>query len=192
MAMGIGTRDRMISSTVALMQEQGANAITVDAVLAHSGAPRGSVYYHFPGGRDEMILAAVNRAGDDISAKLELFLARADAADAVAAFTGFWKQALRDSDFRAGCPVMAVAVDGRSDPPGAKEAVRAIFARWLDKLAKKLVSEGHTRAEARRLATITVAAIEGALILSRTAGDVRPLDDVATELNQLLRPEETA
>lgn len=47
MAMGIGTRDRMISSTVALMQEQGANAITVDAVLAHSGAPRGSVYYHF-------------------------------------------------------------------------------------------------------------------------------------------------
>ncbi len=181
----------MLNSTVTLMQERGANAITVDAVLAHSGAPRGSVYHHFPGGRNEMILAAVNRAGDSISAVLERSVT-VPAADTVTAFIDFWKKALRASDFTAGCPVMAMAVDGRSDIPAANAAVSAIFARWLKDLEAKLVAEGRTRAQARRLATISVAAIEGALILSRTAGSVRPLDDVATELQFLLRPEEAS
>ena len=184
------TRDRMLDSTVALMQQRGANAVTVDAVLAHSGAPRGSVYHHFPGGRDEMILAAVARAGDNISAMLERSVAQGDAADAVTAFIGFWKKALRESDYSAGCPVMAMAVDARSDIPAAMQTVRAIFDRWLKDLQRTLVAEGRSRAEARRLATITVAAIEGALILARSAGSVQPLDDVATELRILLQPEE--
>ncbi len=189
--MAAGTRDRMLDSTVTLMQQRGANAVTVDAVLAHSGAPRGSVYHHFPGGRDEMILAAVTRAGDNISAMLSRSVADGDAADAITAFIGFWKTTMRESDYTAGCPVMALAVDRRSDIPAAGETVRIIFTRWLKALERKLVTEGRTRAQARRLATVTVAAIEGALILSRTTNSVRPLDDVATELQHLLRPEET-
>ncbi len=180
----------MLDSTVTLMQQRGANAVTVDAVLAHSGAPRGSVYHHFPGGRDEMVLAAVNRAGDNISAMLERSVSDGDAADAIASFIGFWKMAMRDSEYSAGCPVMAMAVDSGSSIPTAAETVRAIFARWLRALERKLAAEGRTRAQARRLATITVAAIEGSLILSRSAGSVQPLDDVATELQHLLRPEE--
>jgi AcrR family transcriptional regulator len=190
MIVTVTTRERMLNSTVALMQQRGANAVTVDAVLAHSGAPRGSVYHHFPGGRDEMVLAALNRAADIISARLQEAVAAGDTADAVDAFITFWKASLRHSDFTAGCPVMAVAVDGRSDIRDAGGTIRAIFGGWLAELEKSLRTEGRTRAQARRLATITVAAIEGALILARTAGSVRPLDDVAAELRVLLRSEE--
>ena len=135
--MAAGTRDRMLDSTVTLMQQRGANAVTVDAVLAHSGAPRGSVYHHFPGGRDEMILAAVTRAGDNISAMLSRSVADGDAADAVTAFIGFWKTTMRESDYTAGCPVMALAVDRRSDIPAAGETVRIIFTRWLKALERE-------------------------------------------------------
>jgi TetR/AcrR family transcriptional repressor of lmrAB and yxaGH operons len=52
------TRDRMLLSAVTLLRERGRNGVTLDAVLAHSGAPRGSIYHHFPGGRDQLVLEA--------------------------------------------------------------------------------------------------------------------------------------
>ncbi len=186
----ISTRDRMLNSAVELIQERGASAVTVDAVLTHSHAPRGSVYHHFPGGRDEMVLAAVTRAGDNISTILQRSLATGDAADAVDGFIAFWKKAMRDSDFHAGCPVMAMAVDGRQDMPAAGEAVRRVFTGWLSEFEGHLIAQGWAPARARSIASMTIAAIEGGLVLSRATGSVRPLDDVAAELRVLLNSKE--
>lgn len=176
----------MVDSAAVLLRERGVSGVTVDAVLAHSGAPRGSVYHHFPEGRDEILLAALDRAGDFISAKLSQALAEGDPRGAVRSFIRFWKRALSDSDFRAGCPVAAVVADGRRDVPAAAEAVRVIFDRWLQQLTALLSSAGHSPDRAARLATLILAAIEGAIVLCRATGDIRPLDDVAAELDLLL------
>ena len=69
----------MLDSAVLLLRERGAAGVTVDAVLAHSGAPRGSVYHHFPGGRNEMVLGAVRQAGDYIGAMVNDSAAEGDA-----------------------------------------------------------------------------------------------------------------
>jgi hypothetical protein len=92
-----------------------------------------------------------------------------------------WRLILADSDFRAGCPVVAVAVEAREEPAVA-EAVADAFARWEQILAGALRSSGVSRARAARLATHSIAAIEGAVILCRARRDTKPLDDVGREL----------
>ena len=176
----------MLDSAVVLLRERGANALTVDAVLAHSDAPRGSVYYHFPGGRDEIILAATTRAGGAISTILEQCMATGDTHAAVDQFIELWKRALRESDFHAGCPVVGLAIDSRTDVPDAAEAVRRILDDWHSNLIRLLVEDGYSRVRARRLATMIVASIEGALILCRAKRSVTPLNDVSSEIHLLL------
>lgn len=181
-----GTRQRMLDSAVLLLRERGAAGVTVDAVLAHSGAPRGSVYHHFPGGRNEMVLGAVRLAGDYISAMVAEAAAEGDVRLMVERLVAFWKRSLAKTDYRAGCPAAAMAMDGRDVIPDAAEVVREIFARWQDGIANALSANGVEASRAQRLATVVVSAIEGAIILCRAHRDLGPLDDVLTEIAPLL------
>jgi len=181
-----GTKQRMLDSAVLLLRERGAPGVTVDAVLAHSGAPRGSVYHHFPGGRNELILGALRQAGDYIAVIVEESVAAGDVQRTVGRFVRFWKRALTDTDYRAGCPLVAVAVDSREHIPDAAELVREIFVRWQASLSELLVANGFLVERAGRLANLIVASIEGAIILSRAHRDLTPLDDVLTEITPLL------
>jgi TetR/AcrR family transcriptional regulator, lmrAB and yxaGH operons repressor len=180
------TKQRMLDSAVLLLRERGAPGVTVDAVLAHSGAPRGSVYHHFPGGRNELILGALRQAGDYIAAIVEESVAAGDIQRTVGRFVRFWKRALTDTDYRAGCPLVAVAIDSREHIPEAADLVREIFVRWQASLSDLLVANGFPVERAGRLANLIVSSIEGAIILSRAHRDLTPLDDVLTEITPLL------
>ena len=185
-----GTKQRMLDSAVLLLRERGAAGVTVDAVLAHSGAPRGSVYHHFPGGRNEIVLGAVRQAGDYIAAMVDDAASAGDVQQTVERLVLFWKRALTKSDFRAGCPVAAMAVDSRDHFPDAGDVVGEIFSRWRAGLADVLSAHGFAAQRARRLATLVVSAIEGAIILCRAHRDLGPLDDVLVEIAPLLeRPD---
>lgn len=177
----------MLDSAVVLLRERGASGVSIDAVLAHSGAPRGSVYHHFPGGRNELILTAVRRAGDYTAGLIERATSDGDPAAVLEKFARFWRDALTRDEFRAGCPVVALAVDHRDDLPEAAAVVGDIFAAWHDKLAELLRATGVPAARAGRLATLALAAIEGAIILCRAHRDTKPLDDVMAELGPLFR-----
>jgi TetR/AcrR family transcriptional repressor of lmrAB and yxaGH operons len=180
------TKQRMLDSAALLLRERGAAGVTVDAVLAHSGAPRGSVYHHFPGGRNEMILGAVRQAGDYITAMVDDAAAAGDPRQTVERFVHFWKRALTRTDYRAGCPIVALAVDSRENIPDAAELVREVFASWRDSLTELLAANGFPVEKARRLANLVVSSVEGAIILCRAQRDLGPLDDVLTEIAPLI------
>src|SRR5699024_3159224 len=110
-----GTRQRMIDSAVRMLRERGVHGLTVDAVLLDSGAPRGSVYHHFPGGRQEILVAAAHASGSYITRMFEAAVAGADPMAAVETFAEFWRRVLVDSDYRSGCPVASLTVDGGSE-----------------------------------------------------------------------------
>lgn len=180
------TKQRMLDSAVALLRERGAAGVSVDAVLAHSGAPRGSVYHHFPGGRNELILEAVDQAGTLIASLIDEATKEGDPPQALAKFVEFWKLALLETDYLAGCPVVALAVDSRQGIQEAADLVREIFTLWQRKLTELLVANGTPELRARRLSTLAIAAIEGAIILCRAHRDAGPLDDVLAEITPLL------
>lgn len=182
-----GTRQRMLASAVALLSRTGTAGTTVGAVLADSGAPRGSVYHHFPGGRDELVCDAVRMAGDSISG----LVARAareggSPRDVLEAFAALWRRRLLDSDYAAGCPVLALAVAGSAEHEPARDLVAEVFADWLTSFADLLVDHGVPAGRAGRLATLTVSSVEGAVVLCRAQRSTRPLDDVVGELSALL------
>lgn len=175
----------MIDSAVTLLRERSAAGVTVDAVLARSGAPRGSVYHHFPDGRDQIVLEAVRLAGQHVATLIGEPGER-DPSAVVRRFLDFWEHILRDADYIAGCPVVALTVDSSAERPAIRDLVKDIFDLWHQKLESVLTASGIDIGRARRLATTVIAAAEGAVLLCRAQRSAVPLHDVCDELCALL------
>jgi AcrR family transcriptional regulator len=179
------SKQKMVQSAAVLFREHGYSGTGVREVIEHSGAPRGSIYHHFPGGKAELAGEAVRYASDVVAARIERAIGSGDPVAALRAYVAGWRRTLEHSDFRAGCPIVAVAVEATEEPALA-EAVAAAFERWERMFATALREAGVSRARARRLATLTVSSIEGAVVLCRARRDVGPLVDVGRELEAVI------
>ena len=179
-------RQRMLDSTTVLIRERGASGTSVDDILAHSGAPRGSVYHYFPRGRAQLIEEAVDRAGGAVQ---DIILAAGDASpvEVFDLFVKAWRDGLAESDFRSGCPVLAAAVESSDGTPELVDAAGRAFTSWRAALAALLRRHGVTQAQSRRLANLVLAAVEGAVVLSRADRSLQPVDDVSRSLRTLLQ-----
>ncbi len=180
------TRQRMVASAADLIRTHGSTATSIDRVLARSGAPRGSVYHHFPGGRAQLVEEAVTYAGGHVSALIDAAAANGDPATVVDRFLGMWREQLVASDFQAGCPVVAVAVEANEGAPQLSAAAGAAFARWQEQLSTVLADAGLDAGRAAQLATLVIAAVEGALVLCRAQRRTDPMDAVGAELRAVL------
>src|SRR5919198_6657701 len=119
-------RERMVVSTALLVRERGARATSIDDVLAHSGAPRGSVYHHFPGGRQQLLREATDYAAQFVTARLARCGSGLEVLDAL---LHDYREQLERSAFRAGCPVVAVAVEAGDPDSDLHEHAAEAFAR---------------------------------------------------------------
>jgi AcrR family transcriptional regulator len=178
-------RQRMIASAIQLMRERGVEATSFAEVLSHSGAPRGSIYHHFPEGKSQLIMEATRQAGDFIAAAERHVLERKDARAGLKVLMEYWRSVLRDSEFAAGCPVAAATVDNDS-VPAARNIAGDAFAEWAWVFAGALRRDGVSKRRADSLATMVIAATEGAVILARAQQSIEPLDRVARELRGLI------
>ncbi|MGW4738425.1 TetR/AcrR family transcriptional regulator [Nocardia xishanensis] len=178
-------RRRMIEGAIDSLRVHGASATSVDRVLASTGAPRGSVYHHFPGGRTQLINDAVTTAGDIMAGYIERLTRDSGPVEALEKFADMWRTTLRDSQFRAGCPIFAVAVETNDDAPEFARAAAAVFERWHAALIDVLTRHEVPADRARRLAILTVASFEGAIALCRVQQSIDPLDDAVAELRAL-------
>ncbi|BBX52427.1 TetR/AcrR family transcriptional regulator [Mycolicibacterium poriferae] len=181
-------RERMVVSAALLIRERGAHPTAIADVLAHSGAPRGSAYHYFPGGRTQLLCEAVDYAGEFMAAHLGRASSGLDALDGL---FEYYRDELQRSDFRAGCPVVAVAVEaGDPDKPEQSAAVRdraaAVFARWRQIIAELLTADGVSAARARELAVLVLSSFEGALVIARAGRDLEPVEAVHAQLRSLI------
>ena len=174
----------MVISTALLIRERGAHATAISDVLEHSGAPRGSAYHHFPGGRTQLLCEAVDYAAEFTAARV------ANAGNSLAAVDvivdGF-RALLIKSDFRAGCPVVAVAVEADNQPVVDRAA--AAFRHWTELIGQRLESDGVGGERANELAMLIMTSIEGAIVVARTARDVTPLELVHRQLRAIVASE---
>ena len=172
-------RQRMIERTAVLLAKKGLQGTSFSEVLEATGAPRGSLYHHFPGGKDELILAAVRLAGDQALAALDR-MSGSSAADVARTFAGLWRAVLDMSGFAAGCAVVAVTVAADSQP--LLERAAEVFRDWRSRLGALLAQGGVPEDRAPALAAGLISGLEGAVIMSRAERSFEPFDLVAGEL----------
>jgi TetR/AcrR family transcriptional repressor of lmrAB and yxaGH operons len=176
-------RSNMVNGAVRLLATQGVEGTSFSEVLAVANAPRGSVYHHFPGGKSELVHAALDRASEQSLAAMEAFRGQS-APEVLGHFLELWRGLLEHSNLRAGCAVLAVTVT--SPQSDIHDHAGSIFKAWTDLLTDLFVAGGLRVDVAYRIATVTIAATEGAVILSRAQRSTDPFEEVAHTLVDLV------
>jgi TetR/AcrR family transcriptional repressor of lmrAB and yxaGH operons len=178
-------RQKMIESAAVLFSERGVAGTSFADVLARSGAPRGSVYHHFSGGKTQLVEDATRWAGEFTIAGVVAALERSDPVAAVGSFRRYWSKVLRMSDFGAGCPIASAALEGALEPTG-RDIAGEIFEDWQRLVAAALRNRGIPAARARSVSALLLASLEGAIIVCRAQQSLRPLERVARELELVM------
>jgi TetR/AcrR family transcriptional regulator, lmrAB and yxaGH operons repressor len=176
-------RDRMIDGTIRLLATRGLQGSSFSEVLKLTRAPRGSIYHHFPEGKDQLVGEAIERASQHALAMVDMD-PRATPLEITDRFIQMWRDLLVDTQQRAGCSVLAVAV--AADSPDLLQRAGTIFGSWESLMAARFVEGGIAPSEAAELATTLIAACEGAVVLSRAERSLQPFDRVARVLRALV------
>jgi TetR/AcrR family transcriptional repressor of lmrAB and yxaGH operons len=182
--MGSDIKKRMIEGAARLLARRGLQASSFAEILQLTGAPRGSVYHHFPDGKDELVAAAIERASEYLARALER-KAGSSAEDIADHFLALWRGILIDSGFEAGCAILAVTV--ATDSPALLQQAGAIFRTWRARLAELLVQGGLSARQGKQFATTLIAAVEGGVVLSRAERSIEPFDTIARQMREQLR-----
>lgn len=179
-------REAIIDAAVRLFRQKGYAATGLADIVEASGAPKGSVYHYFPGGKAEIGEAAVREAGRRVVETVRGLAASASSAGdlvkAHAALLGDW---MAKSGYRDGAPMTTVLLENAPQDPAITAAGREALGAWADELAACLIRDGVSGAQAERFASLTVSALDGALLQARVEQSRRPLDIAAEELSRL-------
>lgn len=170
------SRAALIDTAARLFRRQGYAATGVNQILAAADVKAGSLYHHFPEGKQALAAAVVGGVGADIERRLRGFL---DSDRPVADIVDGWIDVMSAglaADQRDGCPIEPIATESVNASAQVREASARVFGDWSRAIADRLRADGWTDAEADRAALAVIALIEGALLLSRIGGDTSALD----------------
>jgi AcrR family transcriptional regulator len=195
-----GTRQKMIAGAADLIRRRGVNATSLRDVVNYSSTPRGSLAFHFPGGKLELVSEAITLANQEVSAPLTHLMAEQGPVLGLRTFIDGWKSILESTQFEAGCTVLSVAIepytdDGKSSASEEElkdaanqllEQANQAFLGWQKILAKALRDSGVPQARSKRLAALCVASIEGTVAMCRAAKSTQALAWTGVELEALL------
>lgn len=179
--MATDARAAMIDAAIRILAEDGYQAASFTEVIARSGAPRGSIYHHFPGGKDELVAAALDVQSARTFERLEQ-LAGQDPTAVVRAFTDGWRRGLELTDFAVGCSLLAVTTSTGAGE--LREKAGGLFRDWRGLLARLFVASGVDPAAAQGFAAQLLAATEGAVAISRAERSLESFDLVAAQLQR--------
>lgn len=181
---GERTRRKLIETTAALLRCQGYHATGLSQIVAASGAPRGSLYFHFPGGKDDLAIAALEASGDEWRARMLSVIAGAtDLGGALEAIVTTIADDLEASGWDNGCPVAAVALESTSTP--VRQTIERHFDRWIELSVGLLTHFGVAAGPARELALVAISGLEGALLMARVMRSREPLEAMGRALRAM-------
>lgn len=172
------TRTRMLEAAVDGLRRHGVAGMSFTEVLDASGAARGAIYHHFPGGKAELVAEAARLNADEVKARFAA-LPAGTPVELVRSFLETVRPVVEASATGSGCAVAAVALGADTTDPGLRQVAHEAFSSWITTLAERLTSAGVSTSDAAELATTLLIVLEGAHVLSRAAADIAPFDDAA-------------
>jgi len=180
---GAASRQAFIRATGRLLRRQGYAATGLNEIVAASGAPKGSLYFHFPGGKEELAAAAMAQAGVQLGRSIDAVLASSeDLAEGIGRLVDALADGLAASGYADGCPIATVTLEAANSSEAVRAAAAEAFEMWLAALGARMIAAGMDPAAAARRATLVLACIEGGLVLARARRELTPLRDVRAEL----------
>jgi TetR/AcrR family transcriptional repressor of lmrAB and yxaGH operons len=184
----MSTRERFIETTRALLEAQGYHGTGLNQIVTESGAPKGSLYYHFPDGKEELTVQAIERAGEAVVERIHANLSVTPVLSvALRSFVERIADGVEASDYQSGGPLQTVALETATSSERVNQACRAAYTRLQGAFADRIAAAGYGPAQAAELATFITAAIEGGIMLSRTYHTGEPLRLVARQLGDYLQ-----
>ncbi|RUW44745.1 MULTISPECIES: TetR/AcrR family transcriptional regulator [unclassified Mesorhizobium] len=185
--MATDTRTRMIEATALLLRRRGYHGTSLNDILAASRAPRGSLYFHFPGGKDQLVIEVTRASVADVTERLGAQLAtESDPAVAVHHIYQSVARMLEDNEFSLGCPIAPVVLDAPNDVPELEEICRSAFEQWIGLLRQAFVRAGVPERRAHALALLVESSLEGLMVIARATRDRSSLNAVADEVAALV------
>jgi TetR/AcrR family transcriptional repressor of lmrAB and yxaGH operons len=184
---GAETSARLAESMLELIQARGYSGTGLNTVVEHARAPKGSLYFHFPEGKEALGEKAIELA----TARFRSLVVDSAAepgtpGDMIRRVIDVLAGLLTDSDFQLGCPISVVTLEMGAQSERLREACANAYDSWITPVAEYLVAHGRPVPEARTLATAVVSTVEGAMIVSRAQRSVEPLRCAAHALALLL------
>ncbi len=173
------TRDRLVGATADLFRVGGYHATSVKAIVERAEAPFGSMYHHFPGGKEELGAAAITTSGLAYGDLIDLFFGddNTDLVEATEAFFAGAAWTLTESDYADACPIATVALEVASVNEDLRRATSAVFDDWVARASARFVQHGIAPCDAPRLARVVIMLLEGAFLLCRAGRTTEPLVD---------------
>lgn len=184
---GDATRQRLSESMLELIQTKGYHGAGLNSVLEHSSAPKGSLYFHFPGGKSELGIAAIALTAEQFRMAItEAMAATRSVDELVDVVISELAGQLVSSDYRVGCPVAVVTLDAGAEDEQLREACSGAYSSWITTFNSYLASSAGDASHTFGLATSAVCLIEGALIVCRAQRSLEPLMSASQTLKVLL------
>jgi TetR/AcrR family transcriptional repressor of lmrAB and yxaGH operons len=173
------TRERMIEAAVHALRRDGVEGMSFTEVLRESGAARGAIYHHFPGGKSQLVAEAAADNGSEVRALLAQLPADSPAA-VVRGFLALIRPVVQESAGGSGCAVAAATMASSAhDDSRLHEAAGGAISSWISELAGRFTAAGLAQAEAQELASTLITILEGAHILARATGAIDRFDETA-------------
>jgi len=186
-------RDAILAASVKLFRQRGYAGTGLADVVAESGAPKGSLYHYFPGGKTEIGAEAVQLAGETVARTLKTLAGESDGpGDLLTRYLEMLAGWMAQSGYRDGCPITTTLLETVPEQTAIRDAGAAAFAAWAEVLTDAATGAGIPEARAATLAQFAIAALEGALIQCRVSGSEAPLKLAAAELSALYEAAQTA
>lgn len=173
-------RQHIVDATSDLLERQGYHATGLSQIVKESGAPRGSLYYYFPEGKEQMAVAAIRQKAAAMVAHAEASLAaHADPVAAVVAFIDHVASHCAVDGFCRGAPMAAVALETAASSARLRAACAAAYTELQRPFTNKLIDGGFPAERSQALALFIIASLEGGVVLARTQKSATPLRNVA-------------
>ena len=182
------THDQIILVTCTLLEKQGYPATGLNEIVKESGAPKGSLYYYFPDGKEQIVSEAVLFSGKILVERLQTELAKhSDPIQAIYEYIMRLAGKVEEMQFAAGNPLTIVAIEAAGSSERISQACREVYSQLQAAFQEKMVSAGMAVSEADERARLTLASLEGGILLSRVYRTADPLRALAGHLRDMLQ-----
>src|SRR6201989_1187991 len=136
------SRGALLDTAATLFRRQGYAATGVNQILESADVKAGSLYHHFPDGKQELAAAVVDRVGGGIERRVRAFPARQrPCPDVVDGFIDVMSAGL-SADQRDGCPIEPIATESVNASAQVRDASARTFAGWTSAIGDRLRADG--------------------------------------------------